>query len=82
MLALLIVSVMARIAFVLATHTFTLVNHCKSGVPVHVDNAYSHVPYVSPGVMYKMMKRLRSMFSPLNRLGRSQALLAQAPASI
>ena len=49
MLALLLVSVMARVAFVSATHTFTLVNHCSSGVPVYVDNAYSPVKYVSPG---------------------------------
>jgi hypothetical protein len=82
MLALLLVSVTARVAFVLATHTFTLVNHCSYSVPVYVDNAYSSVPYVSPGVMCEMMKRLRPMFAPLYRMGRSRELLAQAPASI
>ena len=49
MLALLLVSVTAvKAAVVLATHTFTLANHCSYGVPVYVDNAYSSVPYVSP----------------------------------
>ncbi|KIM79148.1 hypothetical protein PILCRDRAFT_823727 [Piloderma croceum F 1598] len=53
MLALLLVSVAARVAFVLATHTFTLVNHCSYGVPVWVDNAYSKVPYngAQPGTI-------------------------------
>ena len=48
MLAFLLVFVTAKAALVLATHTFTLVNHCSYGVPVWVDNAYSSVPYVSP----------------------------------
>ena len=56
MLALLLVSVTARVAFVLTTHTFTLTNRCSYGVPVYVDNAYSKVPYVSPGVMCEMVE--------------------------
>jgi hypothetical protein len=61
MLTLPLVSVTARVAFILATHAFTLVNHCSYSIPVYVDNAYSSVPYVSPGVMCKMMKKLKSM---------------------
>jgi hypothetical protein len=56
MLALLLVFVTAKAAFVLATHTFTLVNHCSYGVPVYVDNTYSSVPYVSLGVMFELME--------------------------
>jgi hypothetical protein len=55
MLASFLVFVAASVAFVSATHTFTLVNHCSYGVPVWVDNAYSPVPYVSLGVMCEMM---------------------------
>jgi len=51
MLALLLMSFTAKAAFVLATHTFTLANHCSYGVPVYVDNAYSPVPYVGLGAM-------------------------------
>jgi len=49
MLVLLLASVMVlKATVVLATHTFTLANHCSYGVPVYVDNAYSSVPYNGP----------------------------------
>ncbi|KAF7986394.1 hypothetical protein HWV62_35438 [Athelia sp. TMB] len=43
----------ASIATAAIAHTITLTNHCGSGVPVYVDNAYSPVPYTGgqPGTI-------------------------------